>query len=131
MGAMRVLLDTCTFIWLALPQGKLSPTASQTLNNPKCDLFLSDVSVWEITLKNASGKLDLPDQPRSWLPARISFFQLRTFRIQHEHFFRSCELQDHHPDPFDRLIAAQAIEGGMTILSPDYSFSKLGASRLW
>jgi len=128
---MRILLDTCTFIWLALPQGKLSPIATKSLNNPSYDLFLSDVSVWEIALKNAAGKLDLPSDPRSWLPSRAAFFQLKTLRIQHEHFYRSGELYDLRPDPFDRLIAAQAIEGGMTILSPDRSFSELGASRLW
>jgi len=51
--------------------------------------------------------------------------------VTREAIFRSGELPRTHADPFDRLLAAQAIESGLTILSPDLPFSRLGAARVW
>lgn len=128
---MNLLLDTCTFLWLALPQGKLSSTAERMLNDSSASLFVSDVSLWEITLKHAAGKLPLPDVPRQWMPSRLAFFQIQALPLVQDAIYLSGELPRVHPDPFDRLLAAQAIEGGMTLLSPDTPLSLLGASRVW
>ena len=92
---------------------------------------MSDASVWEISLKHSTGKLPLPDQPRLWLPRRLAFFQVQTLPISHGVIFRSDELPRVHNDPFDRLLAAQALEEDLTILSPDRPLALLGASRLW
>lgn len=128
---MKVLLDTCTFIWLAMPQGKLSALATQIINDPANTLFLSDVSIWEICLKHSSGRLALPDTPKVWVPRQTAYFQVHDFSLDQASIYRSGELPRVHPDPFDRLLAAQAIESGMTILSPDTPLSLLGASRIW
>jgi PIN domain nuclease of toxin-antitoxin system len=128
---MRLLLDTCTFLWLALPQGKLSAEATRLINAPAATLFMSDASVWEICLKHSNGKLSLPGAPRQWLPSRMAFFQMQSLAISTDAIIRSGELPRVHPDPFDRLIAAQSIEEGMTVLSPDAPLSSLGASRVW
>ena len=128
---MRYLLDTCTFLWLALPQGKLSSTAKSILDDPANDLFLSDTSVWEICLKHTAGKLPLPAAPRAWLPTRLAFFKIASLPLTHTAFFRSGELPRVHPDPFDRILAAQAMEEGMVILSPDEPLSRLGSARAW
>lgn len=131
MGTVNLLLDTCTFLWLALPQGKLSPEATRLINLDSNQLFFSDVSLCEICLKESSGKLSLPDAPRTWLPSRLDFFQVQRLPLHPDAVFRSGELPCLHGDPFDRLLAAQAIEAGMTILSPDAPLSLLGASRIW
>ena len=128
---MKVLLDTCTFIWLSMPQGKLSPLATLIINDPANELFLSDVSIWEVCLKNSSGKLALPETPRVWVPQQTGYFHIHDFSLDQSAIYRSGELPRIHPDPFDRLLAAQAIEWGMTILSPDTPLSLLGASRVW
>lgn len=128
---MNFLLDTCTFLWLALPQGRLSDEATRQLNDPLNSLYLSDVSVWEITLKHSSGKLPLPATPRLWMPSRLAFYQVQPLPLTHSAIYRSGELPRTHVDPFDRLLAAQAIESGMTLLSPDLPLSLLGASRMW
>lgn len=128
---MRVLLDTCTFIWLALEPARLSSPAVAVINDPANDLFLSDVSVWEITLKNTAGKLTLPDSPRHWIPSRRSFFGLVPLPIAESHILRTADLPQVHPDPFDRLLAAQSLEAGFTILSPDAALSTLQAARMW
>lgn len=131
MGSLNLLLDTCAFLWLALPQGRLSAEATRLINLRSTNLFMSDVSVWEICLKHSNGKLKLPGAPRQWLPSRMAFFQAQSLVISQDAIIRSGELPRKHADPFDRLIAAQAIESGMTILSPDTPLSMLGASRLW
>ena len=56
---MRLLLDTCTFLWLALEPSKISPAATLALDDEANELFLSDASVWEIALKHKAGKLPL------------------------------------------------------------------------
>ena len=131
MGPLNLLLDTCAFLWLALPQGRLSAEATRLIDLRSTNLFVSDVSVWEICLKHTNGKLKLPGIPRQWLPSRMAFFQTQPLAISLDAIIRSGELPRKHTDPFDRLIAAQAIESGMTILSPDTPLSLLGASRVW
>lgn len=127
---MIVLLATCAFIWLAMPQGTLSPLASQIINDTANKLVLSDVSIWEVTLKHSAGKLALPDA-RVWVPQHTKYFQIEKLSLEENANYQSSELPRIHPDPFDRLLVAQAIESGMTILSPDAPLSSLGASRVW
>ena len=109
----------------------LSASARAALNDPASELFVSDVSVLEITLKHSTGKLPLPDVPRVWVPEKFAHHRLQRLPLTHAAIFRSGELPRVHNDPFDRLIAAQAIEEGLTILSPDQPIALLGASLLW
>ncbi|MDB6139060.1 MAG: PilT-like protein [Verrucomicrobiaceae bacterium] len=128
---VKFLLDTCTFLWTSQQPSMLSPQASLVINNEANELFVSDVSIWEVTLKHATGKLPLPDVPRTWIPEKFAHHQFRPLPLTQEAIYLSGELPRVHPDPFDRLLAAQAIEAGMTLLSPDTPLSLLGASRRW
>lgn len=128
---MKLLLDTCCFLWLALEPGKISKAASQAFDDPANARLMSDASILEIILKYSKGKLPLPGEPRAWLPDRLAFFRIQPLPISHDSIFRSGELPRVHNDPFDRLLAAQSIEESMIILSPDEPLSLLGASRIW
>lgn len=128
---MKYLLDTCTFLWVSQQPALLSAEAAARINDPLSELFVSDVSVWEVTLKHSSGKLPLPDPPRIWIPEKFAHHEFQPLPLTHSAIFRSGELPRTHVDPFDRLLAAQAIESGMTLLSPDLPLSLLGASRMW
>ena len=128
---MKYLLDTCAFLWLALEPDRLSASVIRIINDPASRLFLSDVSVWEIVLKHAVGKLPLPEPPDAWLPQQISHWQLETIPIAQSAIYRSGTLPKAHHDPFDRLIAASAMESGLSLLSPDAPLSYLGAARIW
>jgi PIN domain nuclease of toxin-antitoxin system len=128
---MRYLLDTCTFLWVSQQTEMLSAAAVTAINESSNELFVSDVSIWEITLKHSNGKLPLPDIPRIWIPEKFTHHQFKSLSLDQDSIYRSGELPKVHPDPFDRLLAAQAIESGMTILSPDTPLSSLGASRIW
>jgi PIN domain nuclease of toxin-antitoxin system len=128
---MRFLLDTCTFLWVSQQPSMLSKISTAAMNDPGSELYVSDVSIWEITLKHAAGKLPLPGPPRTWIPEKFEYHQFKALSLDHNSIYRSGELPQVHPDPFDRLLAGQAIEAGLTILSPDIPLSSLGASRLW
>ena len=65
---MRLLLDTCVFLWLTTEPSRLSQAATVALDDEQNELFLSDAGIWEITLKHKAGKLPLPDAPRRWIP---------------------------------------------------------------
>jgi PIN domain nuclease of toxin-antitoxin system len=128
---MNLLIDTCTFIWLAQEPEKLSKNACLAINDDDNVLFLSDLSFWEITLKYTSGCFSLPLPPETWMTQKRDFHQLRSLPIQSSAIFLTADLPKFNSDPFNRLIAAQAIENNFTILSPDTSFSQLGAARIW
>ena len=128
---MNVLLDTCTFLWLALEPDRISPAACGVLDDPRTVRRLSQVSVLEIVLKHRAGKLPLPLSPQLWIPSRRDFFQLENLPLDESVIFRSGMLPAGHDDPFDRLIAAHAIESGSTLLSPDEPLGRLGAARIW
>ena len=128
---MNLLLDTCTFLWLTREPSKLSQTASDLIDNEANDLFLSEVSILEMVMKNSAGKLPFSDPPEEWIPARLEYHQITSLPILPEVIYLSGELDRIHNDPFDWLIAAHAITEAMTIISPDHPLSLLGASRLW
>jgi PIN domain nuclease of toxin-antitoxin system len=128
---MHALLDTCTFLWLAFEPERISAVARKILDDPGTVRRLSQASVLEIVLKYRAGKLPLPEAPDVWIPSRREFFQLENLPIDERVIYRSVMLPEGHDDPFDRLIAAHAIESGSTLLSPDTPLSLLGAARLW
>lgn len=78
---MRLLLDTCVFLWLTTEPSKLSALAVTALDDEQNELFLSDTSMWEIALKYKSGKLPLPDAPREWIPSELSFHGIQSVSI--------------------------------------------------
>jgi PIN domain nuclease of toxin-antitoxin system len=131
MGPVKCLLDTCTFLWLAQQPSQISAAAATVIDEPANDLGVSEVSLLEVVLKHAAGRLPLPDAPRVWISARLDFHQLQLLSLTPEVIYRCGELPQAHADPFDRLLAAHAIEAGMAVISPDRSLSLLGASRVW
>lgn len=128
---MRLLLDTCAFLWLATEPARLSTTAAEAIDDESNELFLSDVTLWEITLKHFACKLSLPEPPRIWISKQVSFFDLRPLHIDAEAIFRSGELPTAHRDPFDRLLAAQAIAGSFRFVTVDKAFEDFGVGCLW
>mgnify|MGYP006305250691 FL=1 len=108
-----------------------STAAREIIDTPEHTLALSQVSVLEIVLKHRTGRLPLPEPPAQWIPTRRAFYQLKDLPLTEAVILRSGQLPDGHDDPFDRLLAAHAIETGTALLSPDLPLSALGASRIW
>ena len=127
---MNLLLDTHIFLWwidgTAMPQ----PTMD-AIGNPQNTVWLSAASAWEITIKASLGKLQLPGRAArfvedqrlknafGWLPLDVGAMDL---------------LQDmpfHHRDPFDRILIAQAVSLGYTLVSADSAMSLYPVKKLW
>ena len=127
----RLLLDTCTFLWLAAAPQRISAAAREAIDDSGNARLLSDVSIWEIVLKHRTGKLPLPAEPSRWVPAQAAFFQLQRLAIEPAAIYLSGTLPGVHPDPFDRLLAAQACSLDMPIVTPDAPLRQLGAATIW
>jgi PIN domain nuclease of toxin-antitoxin system len=125
-----LLLDTCTFIWLASEPDRLSKAARAALDRAK-DIVLSDVSVWEICLKWQAGKIALPAPPRSWVGEQVREWRLERLAVELEHLYRSVEIPALHRDPFDRLLVAQTIVHDAKIVTPDPAIHQYPVATVW
>lgn len=127
---MNFLLDTHTFIWFINGDPSLSENAIERIKYIENRCFFSIVSIWEIAIKMKLNKLHL----------KSDFNKIITFCIENEieilpvsfkHIQELNKLDFHHRDPFDRLIIAQAIAEGLTILTKDNNFSLYSVKYLW
>jgi PIN domain nuclease of toxin-antitoxin system len=128
---VKLLLDTCTFVWLCCEPDRLPGKARRLLGRGESELLLSDVSVLELSLKWLRGKLELPAPPRSWVEQQSATWQLHSLPLSRAVIYRSAELAPIHPDPFDRLLAATAIEHGATIVTPDEWLRRYPVACAW
>ena len=128
---MNLLLDTCTFIWLVSDPGQLSQAATDAIDDAANELSLSDATLWEICLKWQLGKIGLPAPPRTWVEQQGDRWGVQRVAIQRSHLYRVSELPLHHKDPFDRLLVAQSIEQGLTLVTPDPEIQRYPAAVLW
>ncbi|MDB5306880.1 MAG: hypothetical protein JWO38_1082 [Gemmataceae bacterium] len=128
---MRHLLDAHTLLWSQDDTGKLSAAATAALTEPAHDRLLSIVTVWEIGIKVALGKLPLSKPYRPWIQTAISDLVLSDLPITLDHVERQMSLPFHHRDPFDRLPAAQALVEGIPLISCDTIFDAYGVTRIW
>ena len=127
----HLLLDTCTLIWLVSDPTRLSKRVVEALNDRTIDLYLSDTTVWEIGLKWQAGKIGLPAPPRLWIEEQSARWLFVSLPIRRPHLYRVTELPEHHRDPFDRLLVAQAIEEGLAIATPDQQIGRYPVAVLW
>jgi PIN domain nuclease of toxin-antitoxin system len=128
---MRLLLDTCTFIWLAAEPDKLSNRARRAVSDEGNELFFSHASAWEIHIKSLAKKLILPDRPRLWISQQLSARHVTDWPIDLEAIHGTSDLPTHHKDPFDRLIVAQSLVHDLRIVTPDPIFRRYKAKVLW
>jgi PIN domain nuclease of toxin-antitoxin system len=127
---VSLLLDTCTFLWLAGGSG-LSPAAAAAIRNPVNEVFLSAVSVWEIVVKHATGKLSLPEPPDRFVATERALRGIATLPFDEESAFQGVRLPRLHRDPFDRMLIAQAIAHGLAIVTPDPLISQYPVRVIW
>ena len=120
---MRVLIDTCVFLWMRMAPDRLAPDVREILVDRVNDVLFSAVSSWEIAIKYAAGRLELPGPPDVFVTERIASSELTPIPIEHSHALRVAALPMHHRDPFDRLLIAQASEMQVPIITDDHSFS--------
>ena len=127
---MRLLVDTQCWLWMSLAPERFSPRGRRIVEDTTHTLYLSAASAWEIGIKHAIGKLQLPEPPVVYVPARIDATGVRQLPIDHAHALRVSTLPPHHRDPFDRLLIAQAQIEELTILTSDPMFDAYDVATL-
>ena len=127
---MRILLDTQCWLWMAAFPERLSPRARALVETTEHELFLSSASAWEIAIKHATGKLQLPESPERYVVTRMARMRTIPLPIEHTHALRVAALPPHHRDPFDRLLVAQAQLEQLPILTSDPLLSRYDIDTL-
>lgn len=125
---MRLLLDTHVLLWAASDPAQLSAEARSVLEDGANDADVSTVSGWEVAIKQSLGKLTLARPGELWVPDAIRRLGLGVALVDLGSALRVRALPWHHRDPFDRLIAAQALDGGYTLLTRDEVFLDYGVA---
>ncbi len=122
-----VLIDTHALLWWLTDDPRLPQACSELVAGTEVRAVVSTASCWEISIKDALGKLPMPanllqvveDSGFEWLP------------IEPHEALAAGQLPMHHRDPFDRLLVAQALARSAMILSRDRVLDRYGVKRLW
>lgn len=128
---MKLLLDTCAFLWFQDDSPRLSPTARASILDPANEVYLSAVSVWEIARKYAQGGLSLPSHPSTLIPAVREDSGIASLSLAETDALAAEKLELFHKDPFDRMLIAQALMGGMAIVTSDQAFEPYPVRVIW
>ncbi|WP_119329293.1 type II toxin-antitoxin system VapC family toxin [Cysteiniphilum halobium] len=110
------LLDTHYLIWLLYEPQKLSAKLTKIIENPDNDIFFSAMSIFEITIKESIGKLNVAPDFAHHLEE--SGLQSLPFLADHANWLRTLTL-DIHKDPFDRALIAQSVVEGINLVTKD------------
>ncbi len=111
----RLLVDTHVLLWALGGDPNLGDDARQALADPRNDVFVSAVSIWEIAIKRALGKLKIP----SHLATAVEAAGFSELPVTFFHAEQAGSLPRHHGDPFDRMLVAQAQTEGLTLVTAD------------
>lgn len=123
---MRLLLDTHVLLWWLADDPSLTREAEGAIANSASVVFVSAATAWEIAIKQALGKLDAPND----LERQIEVNRFETLSITVGHAYSAGTLPRHHDDPFDRMLVAQALDEGLTIVTRDPRLRPYGVSTL-
>ena len=130
---MQLLLDTHVFIWYLLNDSKLSQTASNLINNKSNLVYISPIVFWEIAIKVSIKKLVLNSDYETFISLGMHAYQFKHLPITLTHTTRLLSLPQppNHRDPFDRLLVAQALAEGDTLVSADARLDAYSVPRVF
>jgi PIN domain nuclease of toxin-antitoxin system len=128
---VRVLLDTHTLIWAKISPVSLSRQVAEIMADPLNEIFVSAATAWEIATKVRLGKLPGADSLERNFLETMEDSGYTLLPIEAESALRAGRLIADHGDPFDRIIAAQALAMDIPVLSTDTKLDLFGVRRLW
>jgi PIN domain nuclease of toxin-antitoxin system len=128
---VRILLDTHTLLWAAFDEDSLSPRARRLIQSPASEIIVSAASAWEVATKFRLGKLDSARDLAENFISEVTAAGYLLLPISPEHALRAGLLPGDHKDPFDRMLAAQAIHENIPLLSNDSQLDVFGVRREW
>jgi PIN domain nuclease of toxin-antitoxin system len=128
---VKVLVDTCVLIWATMSPSALSPKAREAIADQKNVILVSAASAWEIATKVRLGKLPGAEKlEREYLEVMVDA-DYTLLDLDTATALRAGRMTAEHRDPFDRMIAAQAIGQDVPVLSPDSQLDQFGVRRIW
>lgn len=130
MGPIRLidgLLDTHPLLWALAADDRLPKWLGEDLERDPATFGVSDVCLWEIAIKNSTGKLRVPDD----LPQTVADLGFQRVSISRAQVWAIRDLPLHHRDPFDRLLIAQAQDLGVPLVTADDAMSAYDVAVLW
>ena len=128
---MALLLDTHALLFWFAGGTKLSEKARLAIKDQAGPVFVSAASGWEIATKFRIGKLSFAGDPQIHVPRLMARNGFRFAPVTGEHGVRAGALEGAHRDPFDRLIAAQALIDDLTVITRDREIAAFGCKVLW
>ncbi len=123
---MRLLLDTHVLLWWLADDARLGLAARAAISSPENGVFISAASVWEMVIKQSLGKLDVPDHFAAVLAAE----DLAPLPVTAAHALAVGGLPSIHHDPFDRLLVAQCLVEGLTLVTANSRLAQYPAAVL-
>jgi PIN domain nuclease of toxin-antitoxin system len=128
---VRILIDTHYVLWSAMNSTRMEPWARKLIADLNNEILVSAASVYEISLKFRYGKIPEAVEFESDLIVNIEDrLGYMLLPLEPESMMRAARFEDSHADPFDRMIAAQAIQNNLPILSADAKLEAFGVRRL-
>jgi PIN domain nuclease of toxin-antitoxin system len=116
---LKLLLDTRVWLWMGLEPKRIGRETRAVLEDPANQLGVSVASAWEIIVKTARGKLELPMEASEYIRTRFRRAGATVLPITLDHVLALASLKDEHGDPFDRILIAQALSDSRTLLTAD------------
>jgi PIN domain nuclease of toxin-antitoxin system len=128
---LRLLLDTHALVWWLLNSPRLTPKPRALIADQENELFVSAASAWELATKVRLGKWPEAMAITASFPTVLTANQFKPLPISAAHALRAGAWLASHPDPFDRMLAAQAEMDGLALLTADAAFSGFGIETIW
>jgi PIN domain nuclease of toxin-antitoxin system len=128
---VKVLLDTHAVLWWVLGNSRLSKSASEVLSQRNTTILVSAITGHEIATKHRLGKLPVPLQLAENLEGTIAANGFQSLALTMAHAQLAGRLQGAHRDPFDRMLAAQALIENVELVTNDPAFAAFGVRTLW
>jgi PIN domain nuclease of toxin-antitoxin system len=128
---VKGLLDTCTFLWIVTGSKELSLAAAKAFADPANEIFLSVVSVWELSVKHSLGKLPMPASLDRFVLEQREKHGIMGLPLEERAVFHLHKLPALHRDPFDRMLICQAIEHDCVLLTPDPLIAQYPVRTQW
>lgn len=128
---MKLLLDTHAFAWWLLEDVQMSETARSHIADPKNRIFVSAASAFEMAIKHRLGKWQSIERFLPEFASTVSSEGFEALNVTIVHAIKAGSLNGSHADPFDRLLAAQAIEEDCRLVSSDAAMRDLGVKVVW
>ena len=125
------ILDSHALYWFAEDDPKMPPRVKDIIEDEQTEVWVSVVSIWELAIKAANGKLELAAQPEIYFSDLLKKNGFSLLNVTYSHVILAARLPLHHKDPFDRLIIAQSLVEQMPVISVDEIFDSYDVTRIW